>query len=57
MVNNGNVPGGGGSAGTVSNQIANQAASTFTGTAQGGVSNVLPVGSAVVTGIVMIRAG
>ncbi len=29
----------------------------FTGTAQGGVSNVLPVGSATVVGITMIRAG
>jgi hypothetical protein len=30
---------------------------TFAGTAQGGVSNVLPVGSATVYGICMIRAG
>lgn len=31
--------------------------SAFTGAAQGGVSNVAPVGSATVTGICMIRAG
>ncbi len=38
VVNNGNVASGGGSAGTVTNQIATQATSTFTGSAQGGTS-------------------
>ncbi|ANW00689.1 hypothetical protein [Bradyrhizobium icense] len=43
VLSNGNVPGGGGSAGTVANLTASQAASTFTGTAQGGTSAPYPI--------------
>jgi hypothetical protein len=53
----GNLCPGGGSIGAGQANTASQAVSTFTGTAQGGVSNVLPVGTATVVGITMIRAG
>ena len=47
-----------GQGGAITSTIApsGSVTSTFTGTAQGGLSNVLPVGSATVTGIVMIRS-
>src|SRR5882724_8912741 len=51
-----NVTGGGASSLRVNAQGTPTISSSFTGTAQGGASNVLPVGSATITGIIMIRA-